>query len=494
MICKLIHKDSHKHPELWRSHFIFSDVLQDKPLTGKILDHPGTHITFMDREEFSGKFKETTFIHTEIEGGFQKKIVIGLGKQSDFTLNRLREAVAELVKELKKRKIATFSMVLDHVTIDAMTVREVATAVVLASYGFDKHKSQKSDGFKEVFFELEADDKDAYIKAMEEGVLLGNATVLARNLTNEPANILTPQSLAERVEKVGEKAGFKVEILHSKDIEKLKMDAFMAVAKGSKLPPELIVMRYNGNPDSDFRLGMIGKGLTYDTGGLSLKPTKGMVTMRSDMGGAAAVLGAMMAIGRMALKINVTAVIAACENAISGDAYRPGDIISSMAGKEIYIENTDAEGRLTLIDALHYMITHENADYLVDIATLTGAAVKTLGTVATVTMSNDDDFYKVFMKAADETGEKAWRMPMFEEYKDQLKHPYADLTNAPGVPGAITAGLFLNAFVEDKPWIHLDIAGTSWLEKPRSYYSKGATGVGVRSLYLLNKYLADHFR
>ena len=494
MIFKLINKEENLHPELWKIRFIYKDEVEGKPITGKVLNYMKTHVTFMDREAFEGNTNELALIHTEKDGGFQKVMLVGLGKKTEFDMDLLRDVMATATRELIKRKITKAIFEMTSLPLDEISIREMGTTIVLAKYKFDKYKSSSKQKLEEVYFEVEEESRIGLSSYLEEGVHLGNATVLARNLTNEPANILTPDLLSKRALNVGEKIGFEVEVFNQKDIEKLKMEAYLEVAKGSQLPPKLIVMRYRGNPDSNIQIGLVGKGLTYDTGGLSLKPAKSMTIMRCDMGGAAAVLGAMMAIGKMKLKANVVAVIAACENAISANAYRPGDIISSMAGKQIYIENTDAEGRLTLIDALHYVIEEEKVDYVIDIATLTAAAVQSLGTVATVSMSNDDDYYKVFQKAAKSVGEKEWRMPMYKEYRKKLKHPYADLTNLPGTPGAITAGLFLHEFVQDKPWIHLDIAGTSWVEKPSSYFSKGATGVGVRSLYALVKEMEEVFK
>jgi leucyl aminopeptidase len=256
----------------------------------------------------------------------------------------------------------------------------------------------------------------------------------------------------------------------------------LAVGRGSKTEPKLIIMRYNGNPEKKNQLtALIGKGLTFDTGGYSLKTSAGMLNMKCDMGGAAAVIGAFSAITTLKLKVNVVGIIAAAENMVSSTAYRPGDIITSMSGKTIEVVNTDAEGRLTLIDAVHYALEKEKADRILDIATLTGAAVAALGRDYSAVLSNDDAWVSKLEEASAFCGEKFWRMPLHEPYKDLIKSEVADLKNSGGpLAGCITAALFIREFVQDKPWIHIDIAGGAMRDKVKGIDSYGATGVGVR--------------
>jgi leucyl aminopeptidase len=305
-------------------------------------------------------------------------------------------------------------------------------------------------------------------------------------MVNEPANFMTPLQLADEAVKAGKKFGFETEIKDEIEIKELGMEAFLQVAKGSIIPPRLIVMRYNGNQDGKEKLGLVGKGLTYDSGGYSLKSSDGMLTMKCDMGGSAAVIGAMSAIAGNKLKVNVVGVVAACENMLSGSAYRPGDIIGSMGGKSIEVINTDAEGRLTLIDAVHYAQEKEGVNKIVDIATLTGGAMVALGTVRSAVLSNNDDFYSQLESASDECGEKVWRMPTDDEYKELLKSPIADMKNSGGKgASAVTAGLFIEAYIKDIPWLHIDIAGKAFTDKIKYYSPKGGTGLGVRMLYNL---------
>lgn len=317
------------------------------------------------------------------------------------------------------------------------------------------------------------------------GQILGQATNLARNLVNEPANVLTPEQLAQEAKDAGEKYGFEVEVFEPEAISALNMQAFLAVGQASANTPRLIVMRHFGQPDqSEEILGLVGKGLTYDSGGLSIKPGDSMVTMKYDMAGAATVIGAMVAIAQANLPLNVVAVVAACENLLSGTGYRPGDVIGSMAGKSILINSTDAEGRLTLADAVHYIITEEKVHTVVDVATLTGAAIIALGNTTTGVVTNNQDLYSKLQVASGQSGERVWQLPSFPEYREQNKTSLADLKNTGGrAAGTITAGLFIEAFVQGKPWIHLDIAGTAFTEKDLDYLTEGGTGVGVRLLY-----------
>ena len=321
-----------------------------------------------------------------------------------------------------------------------------------------------------------------------------DGVILARDLVNEPANILYPETLAERAALAGKESGFEVEILDKNEIEALGMKAFLEVAKGSIHEPKLIVMRYMGNPKNNEKIGLVGKGLTFDTGGYSLKPSTSMDTMKSDMGGAAAVIGTMQALAKNKVQKNVIAVVAACENAISGGSYKPGDIIGSMAGKNIEVLNTDAEGRLTLVDAITYIIEKENVEKIVDVATLTGAVLVALGTEITGVISNNDDFYDELLVAGKRSGEKFWRLPNDKCFKKLYKGDFAELKNTGGRnAGTITAGMFIEEFVQDKPWLHLDIAGTSWTDNGNDCTPKGGTGAPVKTLYeLVVKHVCKH--
>lgn len=446
--------------------------------------------TLCETQGFSGKFGEIASCAYLREGHdtARRVIVGGLGKSSELCLEKVRRVSGKAFKEAEKLKVEMLTMVpwsLDSLILgDA--VRAVTEVAVMVSYGFDRYLSEKKTrSLRLLNIGYEPAQEVEVIHGVKVGQTLGEATNLARNLVNEPANFLTPEQLAKEALQAGEDFGFQVEVLEKDAIAKLGMKAFLEVGKASINEPRLIVMRHLGNPEQPEEiLGLVGKGLTFDSGGLSIKPAQGMGDMKFDMGGAAAVIGAMTAIARENLRLNVVAVVAACENLVSGTGYRPGDIIGSMSGKTILIESTDAEGRLTLADAVHYVVTKENAGTIVDVATLTGAAIIALGNTTTGVITNDQGLYAKLQAASEQSGERVWQLPSFPEYREQNKTPQADLKNTGGRPaGTITAGLFVEAFVQDKPWIHLDIAGTAFASKDQDYLTEGGTGVGVRLLY-----------
>ena len=440
---------------------------------------------------FKGKKNEIFYI---LENGseIKYKILVGLGKADEVNAEITRDAVAKAARqcrELQVKEIGVNFFKTDKICIGGR-IKSITEGIKLGLYKFDKYKSDKKD--YEATFYITGVPSEKLEKAQERLNEVNNiieGTILARDLVNEPANHLYPETLALIASKEAKKVGLECDIFDDIECADMNMDAFLSVAKGSDKSPRLIVLRHKGAPDSDEVLGLIGKGLTYDTGGYSLKPSDSMKEMKSDMGGAAAVIGTMIALAKNNVKKNVTAVIAACENAISGDAYKPGDIIGSMAGKTIEVLNTDAEGRLTLVDAVTYAIRKEGVRKVVDVATLTGAALVALGETTTAVVSNNDDFYSDLEKASKVTGEKFWRLPAFDEYKQLIKGNLADLKNIGGKnAGTITAGLFIGEFVEDKPWLHLDIAGTAWASNPVSQYTvAGGTGAPVRTLYYLVK-------
>jgi leucyl aminopeptidase len=444
-----------------------------------------------EKDLFSGKMGEQNELLWNLEDQHIYVQLIGLGTSETFNRKKYRKALGSAYKNLKKKKVSSVGIDLGcclHLITCIQTLSRITSeSLVLADYTFDLFKSDKKENTIKT---IEVNQDSLNVQAFQEGLILGEATIGARKVNDLPANKLTPTTLSEFAKEEGKKFGFEVEVKGLKEIEMLEMDAFLAVSRGSSEEPKLIVMRYNGNPLTTKRLGLVGKGLTYDSGGLSIKPTASMVSMKNDMSGAGSVLFALSAIAANQLKVNVTAVIAACENMISGACYKPGDIIGSMGKKTIFIGNTDAEGRLTLIDAVTYIQRHEKVNQIVDIATLTGAAIHCLGTDATPIISNNDQLNQLVEKSFEKSDENCWRMPIFDEYKELLKHEYADYTNTAGSPGTITAGMLILEFIKDIPWVHIDIAGTANIEKDLGIYSKGATGVGVRPLYFLAQSLA----
>lgn len=443
---------------------------------------------------FKGKSGESYSFTRTVNDSIQTVLLVGLGKEEDIKLDKVREATGKAIKKLKELGITNIFLRVPHTEAIKLEelIKAMATSAELANYTFNKYKTDAKEekelnvsisrcGVKEATKEIE--------DAINEGVEVAKGIIIARNLVNEPSNVIYPETLAEAAVNAGKESGFEVEVHGVEKIKALKMEAFYNVAKGSVKEPKLIVMRYFGDKDNKENvLGLVGKGLTYDSGGYSIKPTTGMVDMKSDMGGAASVIGALSVIAKRGLKLNVIAVIAACENLISGDAYKPGEVIGSMAGKTIEVVNTDAEGRLTLVDAVHYIITEEKVNEVIDLATLTGAALVALGETTTAVVTNNEGFFNELKSASEYTGDKMWQLPAFDDYKELIKSDIADLKNSGGrFAGTITAGLFIEAFVQDKPWLHLDIAGTAWTSKNSNLGVKGGTGAPVHTLYELAK-------
>ncbi|HOH97694.1 MAG TPA: leucyl aminopeptidase [Candidatus Cloacimonadota bacterium] len=415
----------------------------------------------------------------------QNIIICGAGDKDELNTNKFRKLFADCWRTALKMKSKQLYVLIgfEYPINDVHLGHVMAESAMLVSYRFNKYLSDdKLHELESLHLILNTKNTRHINRGILEGRIFAETTNLARNLVNEPANVINPETLADAARKAALQYGFSIEV-HSMDkIKRLKMDAFLAVGKGSKNEPRLIIMRYMGNPDRKHNtIGLIGKGLTFDTGGYCLKTAQGMFNMKNDMGGAAAVIGAMAAITTMKLKVNVVAIVAAAENMISGDSYRPGDIITSMAGKTIEVVNTDAEGRLTLVDAVHYALEKEKVDRVLDIATLTGAAVAALGHDFSAVLGNNAEWLDQIKDAADFSGEAVWQMPLHAPYKELIKSEIADLKNSGGpMAGCITAALFIKEFVQDKPWIHLDIAGTALKDKETGISSFGATGVGVR--------------
>ena len=413
-------------------------------------------------------------------------IFVGLGKYEDNYMEALRIAVGSGFKEAKGTNRKAVGIYLEEKLQCKDCISNISSSVVMADYSFDKYLSRKNKNEVEEVV-LFGSNLINLPDSLKEGLVLGEMTNLSRSLGNEPGDIINPESLSEKAIKLGQECGFKVKVYNENEIKDLKMEAFLAVSRGSSFKPSLIVMEYFGTEDSPV-LGLVGKGITFDSGGLSLKPTGSMLTMQGDMSGAGSVIAAMGAISQLKLKVNVVAVVAACDNSVSGASYRPNDIIKSRSGKTIFIANTDAEGRLTLIDALDYIITEKKVDKVIDIATLTGAAEIALGQKIAAAITNDNDFLKEIEEAAKKTGERIWELPHDDDFLKLIESPYADLTNSGGkFGGTITAGLFLGAVVGSVPWVHIDIAGPSWSEEAVGYFSKGATGFGTRLLYQVAK-------
>lgn len=442
-----------------------------------------------ERELFKGNLGETYF-HIQADGN--NSLLLGLGEEKDLNVDSIRTAFFKAGKELMKSKVESINIKIED--FNKLDLKDIALAIaeglLQSEYAFEKYLSEKKTkpSLKQVYIHGPEENKTEISEAISEAKDLVEGIFLTRELVNERAINMYPEILAKSAEDNLSGLGVDVKVYGKKEIEAMEMKAFLAVAEGSEKEPKFIVMEYNGNPDSTEKLALVGKGITYDSGGYSLKPTPSMDTMFTDMAGSATVIGALKSIAKSKLKKNVVGVVAACENLISGGAYKPGDIIGSMSGKTIEVLNTDAEGRITLADALWYATKELKADKIIDLATLTGACVVALGSLNSGAITNNDALMKEIKKAANLAGENIWQLPSNKEYKELIKGDFGDLKNTGGRgAGTITAGLFLEEFVDDTPWVHLDIAGTAYIDKPSGYLPKGATGVHVKTLYYLVK-------
>jgi len=447
--------------------------------------------------EIKGKLNEVSIVHTLGKLPANRVVVAGLGKQPELTQDKVRGVVAETCRLLRQKGVDSMATIAQGAEIAGITLEGAAQAVtegaLLGLYSFRRHVTKEAE-HGEIKQLLIVGDDETKLSILEQGChkgkVLAEATNLARDMVNEPANYMTPSHMAEMAAKLAETYGLELSVLEREQMQELGMGALLGVAQGSRQPPKFIVLHYRGDDSPGRDLALVGKGITFDSGGISIKPSEKMDEMKGDMAGGAAVMAAISAIAQLKPKINVTAIIPATENLPGGSALKPGDILTAMNGKTIEIVSTDAEGRLILADALSYA-KKLGAKLMVDVATLTGACRIALGDVCTGGFGNNQELVDKVIAAGAEAGELIWQMPMYDEYKEQNKSDVADIKNIGGkYGGAITAAQFLAEFVGDSPWVHLDIVGTSLSEKERTYRVKGATGVPVRTLVNLTLSLA----
>jgi leucyl aminopeptidase len=439
--------------------------------------------------EYKAAANEAVLLHAPAGLAAKRLLIVGLGKKSKLASPAVRSAAGTAVRFAKPRGIRELVLALpDIAQYAARSARAVAEGALLADFDPDTYRSDRKDlSVKSFVLAARSTADQAAIEAgFAEGVIIGESQNFTRTLVNEPGNKLTPTILGQRAAEMAESVGLGWEVHSTEKLHELKMGAFASVSQGSAEPPALIVLRYvpeglpaeHGGPV----LGLVGKGITFDTGGISIKPGDNMEKMKYDMAGGAAMLGAMRAIALLKPRVPVIAIVCAAENMPDGKAYKPGDVVTAMSGKTIDVINTDAEGRLVLADGLTYA-RQLGATHLIDAATLTGAIGVALGTHNAGVFSNDEDTFAKLQAALAVTGEKFWRMPLGEEYADQIKSDIADIKNTGGRHGgASTAAEFLHVFAEDTPWIHLDIAGMAWIDDARPYIAKGPSGVAVRSI------------
>ncbi len=441
-----------------------------------------------DAGEVSGKALEMTLLHSPAGLKAKRVLAVGVGKPEKFTSVELRRAVAAAVRYLKSKSIRAAAVWLDQGYNENDHVSAAVEGAILGEWEADRYKTDQKERKAIEKFTVAVPGGGPHLDAaLDRGRILAEAQNFSRDLSNEPPNRLTPLALAGHARTMAEEFGLEYEVLDRDRMAQLGMGSLLGVAIGSAEPPALIILRYRPESPTDgsVHLGLVGKGVTFDTGGISIKPADGMEKMKYDMAGGAAMIGAMRAIAQLKPAIPVTALIPAVENMPGSRAQRPGDIVTSYSGKTVEVINTDAEGRLILIDAITYA-QQLGCTHLVDAATLTGAIVVALGHVNVGLFANDDALRERVMLAARAEGEKMWHMPLEDEYKDYLKSAYADIPNVGGrYGGAVTAAMFIKEFADPTPWVHLDIACTAWLDDGKPFMSKGPTGVPLRTMVRL---------
>ncbi|MDT8419481.1 MAG: leucyl aminopeptidase [Desulfuromonadales bacterium] len=441
--------------------------------------------------EFTGADGEMLLVHAGQDVPWERVLLVGMGKERNLSLRLLRQSASSAARFLLERKICSFMLAFDLLPVRGSSLAErvqaQAEGVLLADYRFEyyladeKRKPQTALVLAAVWLAPDSKRGEAE-SALEVARQVCAGVSFARDLVNQPGNCKSPEYLARQAVQMAENAGIEATLLKRKDLQREGCGGILGVAQGSCREPYLVILKYQGGTEDARPIALVGKGVVFDSGGISLKPAEKMDEMKMDMGGAAAVLGTMLAAARLKLPVNLVAAIPAVENMPSGSAIRPGDILTSLSGKTIEVLNTDAEGRLILADALTY-VGRFNPRVVIDVATLTGACIIALGHQASAVLGNHDGLVRQLLKAGERSGERLWQLPLWEEYAAMLKSDFADLKNIGGRPaGTITAAAFLQNFASDYTWAHLDIAGTAWEEKGRPGYPKGGTGFGVRML------------
>ncbi len=471
---------------------LFVPLFEGEPIADSLKGLDAATSGEVTRAVTSGELKGRPydFFVTPVISGWKARRValVGAGKAGDFTLDRLRKVAAAAAMTARQKGVGRVAF-LERGGLDGpAAVQAIADGLTLSAFSADQYKTGERLGPPPAEFTvLVPPDRGTSIReleaAVERGCVLAESCNIAKALCNEPSNVLTPREFAERGARIGREAGLAVDILDEHQIGRLNMGLLLGVARGSAEPPRVIVLKHEpaGAPAAPV-LGLVGKGITFDTGGISIKPADGMERMKDDMAGGAAVITAMRAIALLRAPIKVVGVVPATENMPGGKAVKPGDVLRGASGKTVEVINTDAEGRLVLGDGLWYA-QQLGATHLVDVATLTGACAVALGRAASGLFGTPDTWVQFVRDTADRAGDRCWPMPLFEEYAEQLRSEIADMMNSGGRPaGACTAAMFLKEFTGGLPWAHFDVAGTAWADETKPYQSKGATGIAVRAL------------
>ncbi len=443
-------------------------------------------------DEMRGKQNDTVYIYRPGKIRAERLLLVGAGKREDFSLDTIRKVTGSAARFLRGKGARSMAILRRSQLEIGNSAQAAVEGVLLGLFEPDMYKTENKEERRIdelILLAAAAGSEDALAQGVERGRIIGEAVNFARELSNEPSSTLTPTELAERAKETATRFGLDIDVLDEARMKELGMGALLGVARGSDEPAKMIVLRYMGNEDDSNIIAIVGKGITFDSGGISIKPAEGMEKMKYDMSGAAATLAAMRAIAQLKPRANVIGVMPTTENMPSGRAYKPGDVLRAMSGKTIEVINTDAEGRLILADAISYA-RKMGATKIIDLATLTGAVSIALGTINVAILGNDQLFVDEIRGAAREVGERFWQLPMDKDYREMIKSDIADIKNSSGRnAGTITAAYFLREFAEDTPWVHLDIAGTAWENDRKPYMSKGPTGVAIRTLI---NYVCNH--
>ncbi|QQS46002.1 MAG: leucyl aminopeptidase [Acidobacteriota bacterium] len=483
-----IKSDNRNYSEIECDALVLSVFEGEKPESGLLAEidrHTGGVISsVIENSEFSGKTGESAYIHTTGDLKARRLLLVGAGKSDEFTTDGVRRMAGAAARALRSRKARTFAFLRRSNLPIGASAQAATEGALLALFDPDKyHTSDKTENTLELMILAAQEGDPAELnQGIERGRIIAEATNFGREVINEPGNVVTPAVLAGYAESVARECGLEIDVLDEARMRELGMGALLGVAQGSVEPPKMIVLKYKSPTASEETIAIVGKGITFDTGGISIKPSEGMEKMKYDMAGGATTIAAMRAIAQLKPGVNVLGIVPTTENMPGGKAQRPGDVVTSMAGKTIEVINTDAEGRLILCDALTYA-RKLGATRIVDLATLTGAVSIALGDVYVAILGNNQEWIDAVIESGKRVGEKIWQLPLTSEYREQIKSEIADIKNVGGrKAGTITAAYFLREFVDDIPWAHLDIAGTAWNDSAKPHLAVGPSGVCVRTL------------
>lgn len=471
---------------------VFENEVTENPLLRELDQITGGVISSAaSNEELRGKHGEVVYVHATGSLKAKRLLLVGAGKRAEATAETVRRIAGTAVRFLRDKNAKSMALVRGTTVDLRQAARAAVEGAILGTFEPDFYKTDEKENrqVEEMMLVPMGDFSPEHERGIEEGRILAESTNFTRTLVNEPGSSMTPRILAERAASVASEFGLKIDVLDEKKMEELGMGALLGVARGSAEPPRMIVLTHEpaneGEGAGKETLALVGKGITFDSGGISIKPADGMEKMKYDMAGGAAVIGAMRAIAQLKPDSKIVGVIPATENMPGGRAQKPGDVVRAMTGKTIEVINTDAEGRLILADAVAYA-RQLGATRIVDMATLTGACLVALGNVHAAVLGTNQDLIEQIISSGKRAGERFWQLPLDQEYREQIKSMIADIKNTGGRnAGTITAAYFIREFAGDVPWAHLDIAGTAWMEEAKPHMSKGPTGVPVRTLVYL---------